>query len=76
MTVMDKISHAAERKAFEAMLDALIKKSQTKDVCEVANNFVNMVQKITPAFGRRRLSRCYTKLPVIPTANGRITPNA
>ena len=46
MTVMDKISHAAERKAFEAMLDALIKKSQTKDVCEVANNFVNMVQKI------------------------------
>ena len=28
------------------MLDSLIRKSQTKDVCTVANDFVNMVQKI------------------------------
>ena len=46
MNAAEKISHAAERKAFEAMLDSLIRKSQTKDVCTVANDFVNMVQKI------------------------------
>ena len=46
MNAAEKIAHAAERKAFEAMLDSLIRKSQTKDVCTVANDFVNMVQKI------------------------------
>lgn len=46
MNAAGKIAHAAERKAFEAMLDSLIRKSQTKDVCTVANDFVNMVQKI------------------------------
>ena len=33
MNAAEKIAHAAERKAFEAMLDSLIRKSQTKDVC-------------------------------------------
>ena len=46
MNAAEKIAHAAERKAFEAMLDSLIRKSQTKDVCTVANDFVSMVQKI------------------------------
>ena len=46
MNAAEKIAHAAERKAFETMLDSLIRKSQTKDVCTVANDFVNMVQKI------------------------------
>ena len=46
MNAAEKIAHAAERKAFEAMRDSLIRKSQTKDVCTVANDFVNMVQKI------------------------------
>ena len=46
MTLTEKISHAAERKAFETMLDSVIKKSQTRDICEVANEFVDMVQKI------------------------------
>lgn len=31
MTLTDKISHAAERKAFETLLDNLIKKGQTQD---------------------------------------------
>ena len=42
MNAAEKIAHAAERKAFEAMLDSLIRKSQTKDVCTVANDFVNI----------------------------------
>ena len=46
MNAAEKIAHAAERKAFETMLDSLIRKSQKKDVCTVANDFVNMVQKI------------------------------
>ena len=35
MNAAEKIAHAAERKAFETMLDSLIRKSQTKDVCTV-----------------------------------------
>ena len=46
MNAAEKIAHAAERKAFETMLDSLIRKSQKKDACTVANDFVNMVQKI------------------------------
>ena len=46
MNAAEKIAHAAERKAFETILDSLIRKSQTRDVCTVANDFVNMVQKI------------------------------
>lgn len=76
MTVMDKTSHAAERKAFEAMLDALIKKARQKMSVRLPTILSTWFRRSTPAFGRRRLSRCYTKLPVIPTANGRITPNA
>ena len=29
MNVIDKISHAAERKAFETILDSMLKKGQT-----------------------------------------------
>ena len=46
MNVTEKITHAAERKAFETMLDTIIKKSQTQDVGELFESLVNMVQKI------------------------------
>ena len=66
MNAAEKIAHAAERKAFEAMLDSLIRKSQTKDVCTVANDFVNMVQKIHSSI----------RSQTTPTANGHTTPSA
>ena len=37
MTVTEKLAHAAERKAFETMLDSLIRKSRTQDVGKVAD---------------------------------------
>ena len=46
MNAAEKIAHAAERKAFEIMLDSLIKKGQTQDVGDIANSLVDMVQKI------------------------------
>ena len=38
MTVTEKLAHAAERKAFETMLDSLIRKSRTQDVGKVADD--------------------------------------
>ena len=46
MTLTDKISHAAERKAFETLLDNLIKKGQTQDASQVASDLVAMVQRL------------------------------
>ena len=46
MNAVEKLAHAAERKAFETMLDSLIKKGQTQDVGDIANSLVDMVQKI------------------------------
>ena len=46
MTLTDKLSHAAERKAFETILDNLIKKGQTQDAAQVATDLVNMVEKL------------------------------
>ena len=46
MNAAEKLAHAAERKAFETMLDSLIKKGQTQDVGDLANSLVDMVQKI------------------------------
>lgn len=40
MTVTEKLAHAAERKAFETMLDSLIRKSRTQDVGKVADDLV------------------------------------
>ena len=45
MNAAEKIAHAAERKAFEIMLDSLIKKGQTQDVGDIANSLVDMGQK-------------------------------
>ena len=42
MNAAEKIAHAAERKAFEAMHNSLIRKRQPTDVCTVANDLVNM----------------------------------
>ena len=46
MKVADKLSHAAERKAFETILDSMIKKGQTQDVGELANQLIDLIQKI------------------------------
>ena len=47
MRITEKISHAAERKAFETILDNLIQKGQTQDAGQIANDLVNMVQKLS-----------------------------
>ena len=57
MTLTDKLSHAAERKAFETILDNLIKKGQTQDAAQVATDLVNMVESSTATCGARTLSR-------------------
>ncbi len=44
--MQNKIAHAAERKAFEALLDGIITKGQTQDVGELATSLINMIQKI------------------------------
>ena len=46
MTLTDKISHAAERKAFETLLDNLIKKGQTQDASQVASDLIARVQRL------------------------------
>ena len=46
MTLTDKISYAAERKAFETLLDNLIKKGQTHDASQVASDLIAMVQRL------------------------------
>ena len=46
MKVTEKISHAAERKAFETILDSMIKKAQTQDVGELAESLIDLINKI------------------------------
>ena len=46
MGITEKISHAAERKAFESILDSMIKKGQTEDVGDLAKQLVDMILKI------------------------------
>ena len=76
MNAAEKIAHAAERKAFEAMLDSLIRKSQTKDVCTVANDFVNMVQKIHSSVWTPEAFEMLHQIANDPDSNGRTTPSA
>ena len=57
MTLTDKLSHAAERKAFETILDNLIKKGQTQDAAQVATDLVNMVEKLHQLLRREQLLR-------------------
>lgn len=38
MSITEKISHAAERKAFETILDSMPKKGQTQDVGDLAHS--------------------------------------
>ena len=56
MTLTDKISHAAERKAFETLLDNLIKNGQTHDASQVASDLVAMVQRLHGDVWRDRKS--------------------
>lgn len=46
MSITEKISHAAERKAFETILDSMIKKGQTQDIGDLAEQLIDMIQKI------------------------------
>ena len=46
MSITEKISHAAERKAFETILDSMLKKGQTQDVGDLAEQLIDMIQKI------------------------------
>lgn len=42
----NKLAHAAERTAFKAILDSMIKKGQTQDVGELADSLIGLMQKI------------------------------
>lgn len=46
MSITEKISHAADRKAFETILDSMLKKGQTQDVGDLAQQLIDMIQKI------------------------------
>ena len=46
MTLMEKAAHAAERKAFEKVLDNFIKKGRTEDAAAAAQDLVDMAEKI------------------------------
>lgn len=46
MSITEKLSHAAERKAFETILDSMLKKGQTQDVGDLAQQLIDVIQKI------------------------------
>ena len=70
MRITEKISHAAERKAFETILDNLIQKGQTQDAGQIANDLVNMVQKLHSDVWSENPFRRFICSPTIPTASG------
>ena len=43
--MLKQISHSVERKAFQTVLDSIIKKGQKEDVSELAGNLINLVEK-------------------------------
>ena len=77
MTVTEKLAHAAERKAFETMLDSLIRKSRTQDVGKVADDLVRMVQKIHSSVWEPETFAAYCKRFALPekTARARLPPS-
>ena len=44
--MQNKIVHAAERKAFQTVLNGIVNKGQRKDVTEMADSLVNLMEKI------------------------------
>ena len=44
--MQNKIVHAAERKAFQTVLNGIVSKGQKKDVAEMADSLVNLMEKI------------------------------
>ena len=44
--MQNKIVHAAERKAFQTVLNGIVNKGQKKDVAEMADSLVNLMEKI------------------------------
>ena len=44
--MQSRIAHAAERKAFQVVLDRLIRRGQTENVSELANSLINTVENI------------------------------
>ena len=45
MTLMEKAAHAAERKAFEKVLENFIQKGKTADAASAAQDLVDMAEK-------------------------------
>jgi len=43
---MNSISHAAERAAFKAILDRMIRRGQTEDISDVSESLISLMQKI------------------------------
>ena len=43
---MASIKHAAERKAFQIVINRLLSKSKTESVAEVADSFINLIEKV------------------------------
>ena len=60
MTLIEKAAHAAERKAFEKVLDNFIQKGRTKDAAAAAQELVDMAEKIQGSVWKRSPSRCCT----------------
>lgn len=75
MTVTEKLAHAVERKAFETMLDSLIRKSRTQDVGKVADDLVSMVQKIHSSVWEPETFAMLHKIANDRTASGRTMPS-
>ena len=50
MSITEKISHAAERKAFETILDAMLKKGQTQDVGDLAQQLADVAAKLAEEY--------------------------
>jgi len=46
----DGIKHAIERKAFQTAINSVIDKSQTKEVTKVANDMIDMVEKLMKGY--------------------------
>ena len=46
MKATERITHAAEKKAFETVLNGLIKKGRKEDASTLANSLVDIAEKV------------------------------
>lgn len=76
MSIAKKISHAAERKAFETILESMLKKGQTQDVGDLAEQLIDMIQKIHKGTWSDKSYETLRMVAETPTENGRAIPSA